>query len=189
MSFEEHVSNSFYLSENTSFNIFCERFQKADSQEIFTVVCERKEDIKVIRDHIYHILKSHNYDEDVLFGISIYSLDSLVSEISKLLASQEDFLKIGDLSFFKKPYLTISEQEELVDAVLSFDHLLVFWGHSQLLIVILPEVVLKNLCFIFLLEGDASVLEFLMLIVVSFKEAFKEIQELTTLNVLHLLNR
>lgn len=120
MSFEEHVSNSFYLSENNALKSFCDRFQSADIlSEVFTVVCERKEDIKTIRDHIFGILKSQGYSEDVLLGISIYSLDSLISEISNLLATQEDYFKTEELSFFKKPYLTISEQEKIIDIFLN----------------------------------------------------------------------
>lgn len=122
--YQSFIQNTPFLCEHRALKQFAQNYiehYSLFSNQHWTIVCERKEDIISIRNQIFiEIERISNKKKTTLSGISIFSLDTLGQKICASLSHIEDkkTKEFIPKSLFK-PYLDITNQENLVELILN----------------------------------------------------------------------
>lgn len=124
MSNRQFVANSFFLCEHKAISEFATHIASKQEQNPhyqFSVVCERKEDLKAVRAQLYFELGKLNpaLYGNVVGGIAMYTLDNLAQTfVANLANSNPDVLGQTYYQVFRKPFLDVVTQEQLLRFVL-----------------------------------------------------------------------
>jgi hypothetical protein len=143
MSFMQFHENSCFLANSECIQQYVEKYIfsiKNKTLEKFFIVCERKEDIKTVREQIILEVQKVFPSISSIYGISMYTLDSLGAKISSVLSELGFENEVKNIS---KPYLDIVAIEECIELLL----LKFGYKHSDSLSVAKQISVLLNVVF------------------------------------------
>ncbi len=121
----EKINSNLFLHTHEALKEFLSLFTNAHNDSSWTIVCERSSDISAIRSFVFtELQEKYEAPLTIIGGLSFISLDQLGQNICALLASAKnvDFKFTIPQSLFK-PYLTIKQQEQVTQFILSLFHL------------------------------------------------------------------
>lgn len=123
MTLKNSISKSFFLAEHESLADFARLIlsTSATRNSRFTVVCERKEDLKAVRAQLFHLLQqgSPQTYANVVGGISMFTLDNLAQNfVASLANSSKGYVGEALHALFQRPYLDVVTQEQLTRYIL-----------------------------------------------------------------------
>ncbi|WP_186644475.1 RecB family exonuclease [Fluviispira vulneris] len=117
--------DSMFLCRHKSIKEFAMNFcakQQVDENVNWSVVCERKEDLIVIRNQLFYQIEKYNpacEKTNSVMGISMYTLDSLARNFCATLASTNNKKIQSELpEFINKPYIDVVTQENFLEIIL-----------------------------------------------------------------------
>ncbi len=116
------IADSFFLNSHQCILDFATRIANpVHPQERFSLVCERKEDVRNIRAQLFSEIKKREGNEasQIFAGVSMYTLDNLAQNITATLSNNDKNLLGDELSeFLQNPFLDVVTQENLLNLLL-----------------------------------------------------------------------
>lgn len=117
---KSYIPDHFFLADHPGIHDFVQTYLQNRDTDHFAIVCERKEDVTTLRDAIVTEIQSQSDNpENIIAGISIYTVDRLAQKIAQHVAVlPPDSVPFSIPTVLSQPYLDITTQEKCVAMIL-----------------------------------------------------------------------